>query len=82
MEKNVANYRYERVFELREEAMEVARYFHEVLQGNPDYIDNRILLNVEDNRVLLVEFWDSKTHLHVDEGSGKFPVLELLISFA
>lgn len=66
--KPMANYRCKRVFESREEAMEVSRYFHEVF--------------LEEDRVLLVEFWDSKAHPNMDEGSEKFPVLELLIAFA
>lgn len=69
-------YKYEKFFESADKAMEVAEYFHEVLKGNPDYEETRILLNVEGDRVLLAEFDDSKTHIHVTEEGGD-PVLEL-----
>lgn len=72
-------YKYDEVFDSNKEAMSVAQYFHDVLRGNPDYIDTRILLNVEDCRVLLVEFEDSKTHLNVVQ-ENDMPILELFIS--
>lgn len=71
-------YEYEKHFETSDKAKEVAEYFHEVLKGNPDYKNSRILLNVERDRVLLVEFDDSATHIHVVEEEGE-PVIELFI---
>lgn len=76
MESVNVNYKYEKEFASEEQAKEVAEYFHEVLKGNPDYRETRILLNVEGSRVLLAEFSDSKTHLHVEEGDDG-PILEL-----
>lgn len=73
-------YAYENTFETAEKAMEVAKYFHAVLQGNPDYADTRILLNVEKSWVSLAEFEDSDTHIHVDDSDPDNPVLELLVS--
>lgn len=71
---------YENAFESEEKAMEVAEYFHAVLQGNPDYVNTRILLNVEKSRVLLAEYEDSDTHIHVDVSDPDNPVLELFVS--
>ena len=76
----MVRYTYEHVFESAEKAKEVAKYFHAVLQGNPDYADIRILLNVEKSRVLLAEFEDSDTHIHVDDSDPDNPVLELFVS--
>lgn len=76
---NTVNYEYEKHFGTPNKAQEVAEYFHNVLEGNPDYKETRILLNVEGDRVLLAEFSDSETHIHVDEEGGE-PVLELFVS--
>ncbi|MBR3321797.1 MAG: hypothetical protein IKG04_07815 [Exiguobacterium sp.] len=73
------NYKYHREFESEEVAKKVADYFHSVLKGNPDYRETRILLNVNGCEVLLAEFHDSNTHIHVDD-SGSFPILELFIA--
>ena len=56
-------------------AMETATTFHEKLRGNEDYIESRILLNVTDCSVTLVEFADSKTHIKVEVEDGKRPEL-------
>lgn len=43
-------------------------------------MNTRILLNVEKSRVLLAEFEDSDTHIHVDVSDPDNPVLELFVS--
>ncbi len=75
------NYKYVKTFETDEKAMAVAGYFHEVLKGNPDYVDTRILLNVSGPQVVLAEFSDSATHIHVNESDDPDnPILELFIA--
>lgn len=72
------NYKYVKTFETDEKAEAIARYFHEALKGNPDYVNTRILLNVSGPQVVLAEFSDSATHIHVDEENGPdSPILEL-----
>ena len=74
-------YKYVKTFETDEKAEAVAGYFHEVLRGNPDYVNTRILLNVSGSQVVLAEFSDSTTHIHVDEGNDPDnPILELFIA--
>ena len=76
-------YRYEGKFATVKEAGFVAVYFHETLKGNQDYVDSRILLHWDDCDVELIEFSDSKTHIHVDtevDGTEENPILELLVA--
>ena len=78
-------YQYENMYDTEEEAKAVAGYFHEVLRGNQDYVNNRVLLHWSRGHVLLCEFTDSNTHIHVsddetftDQSGNVIPVLELL----
>lgn len=79
-------YQYENTYDTEEEAKAVAGYFHEVLRGNPDYVNNRVLLHWNQRYVLLCEFTDSNTHIHVsedesfaDDSGNEIPVLELFV---
>lgn len=70
------NYEWTEKFDTKEEAGNVAVYFHEVLRGNPDYVDSNIVLSWNGTVVCLTEFEGSTTHVHVNEEGGKY-VLEL-----
>lgn len=54
--------------------------FHETLRGNQDYIENRIVLNVDEESHLLsiTQFADSNTDIWVDHcGMNNVPVLRI-----
>ncbi len=79
-------YQYENTYDTVEEAKAVAGYFHEILRGNPDYVNNRVLLYWDQRNVFLCEFTDSSTHIHVsddetfvDASGNEIPVLELFV---
>ena len=75
-EKEWKNYEYERTFETLEEAQDVASYFKDVLWDIPDFQEFNIMLTRSANTVNLLEFKESKTHVHVVEEDGH-PVLEI-----
>ena len=54
--------------------------FHETLRGNEDYIENHIILNIDEENHLLniTQFSDSNTDIWVDHfGSKHVPVLRM-----
>lgn len=71
---------YSRYIEDLEELWKRAIIFHETLVGNEDYIENRIILNVDEETRLLniAQFKDSNTDIWVDHlGSKRVPVLRM-----
>ena len=73
-------FEYSRYFEDPNELWKRANMFHETLRGNPDYIDNRIVLNVDerDSLLTITQFRDSNTDIWVDHfGANRVPVLRL-----
>lgn len=77
MGKQVHRYIWEGEYASEGKAMDVAESFHEALKGRDDYVESRILLNVDGNHVTLVEFLDSETHVHVERDGNGRPVLEI-----
>ena len=69
---------YTRYFEDLDELWKRATLFHETLRGNEDYVENRIILNVDEENHLLsiTQFKDSNTDIWVDHaGARKVPIL-------
>ena len=62
---NYVVYEYYLEAESAEEAGDIANEFHRTLCGNPDYRDDRIILNWSGASVTLSEFRDSSTHVEV-----------------
>ena len=71
---------YRRYFKNLDELWKRANMFHETLRGNKDYIENRIILNVdvEEHLLRITQFQDSNTDIWVDHlGANHVPVLRM-----
>ena len=59
-------YEWRRMFHNNMEAFEVADKFHYILRGNPDYVENRIILNVTKDTVTLTVWNDALSNVYVN----------------
>lgn len=57
---------YEDEFDDERSALDCAAYWHATLKGNPDYEEDRIILHVDGNHVMLLQYRDSETDITFD----------------
>ncbi len=76
MSESVVRYKYQMQVETSEHCHEIAQTFHDKLKDNPDYVENRVLLNYDETQLTFVEFADSESHWRVVSEEGRWPVLE------